>query len=411
MSYLESDRLIKISYLVQIIDCYKMFKFVILKYCSSPYLWKTKPQLSGRPKMHFQWNITLNHPHQMPNFLLSRKLMDNQKATIPYLAERLTKELVEHIAKSLPKLEEQIDKKLEQTKRKLKNLGDGVPQDQGQMTNFLIEKITKFNSLLFEVARAEEVVEEGNTRVFTKIRSEFSKWKTQLDKKANKLDEHLRDEVEEFAQTRRGKELPGFVNYKTFEGIVKQHIQDMEEPAVLLLKNVAEIIRCNVNKIATSHFEAFPNLLRVTKVHMEDLREQENKNAEEKLHWQFSMEKTVYSQDCLYSYQLNAVKQRGTSFVLAMNADLKEMAHHVSAYFKLASDRLANQVPLIIQYHLLDQYVGRLHIATMGILGEGHVITRLLQEDSNKSRDREALMGSVERLRKARQLLAKSVLI
>ncbi|KAJ8352513.1 hypothetical protein SKAU_G00239890 [Synaphobranchus kaupii] len=345
-----------------------------------------------------------DHPH-------FRTLMDNQKATIPCLAERLTKELVEHIAKSLPKLEEQIDKKLGQTAEKLKNLGDGVPQDQHRMPNFLIEKIKKFNNDLLEVIHAEEAVEEGNTRMFAKIRCQFSKWKIQLDKKANKLEEHLRDEVEEFARTRRGKELPGFINYKTFEGIVKEHIQDMEEPSIIILRNVAEIIRCHVNKIATSHFEAFPNLLRVTKVHVEDLREQENRNAEEKLHGQFSMEKTVYSQDCLYSYQLSAVKQRGTCVLGTMNADLKEMAQHVSAYFKLTSDRLANQIPLIIHYHLLDQYIGHLEIAMMGILGQDHAVGWLLREDSNKSQEREALKGSVERLRKARQLLATSVLI
>ncbi|KAG5851541.1 hypothetical protein ANANG_G00052780 [Anguilla anguilla] len=345
-----------------------------------------------------------DHPH-------FRTLLDNRKATVPCLAERLTKELVEHIAKSLPNLEQQIDQKLAQTKEKLRILGDGVPQDQAQMTSFLVEKISKFNRLLMEIVQAEEVVEKGETRVFTRIRSHFSNWKTQLEMKANKLDEHLRDEVEEFARSRRGKELPGFVNYKTFEGIVKHHVQDMEEPAVMILRNVAEIIRSNVNKMAASHFEAFPNLLRVTKVHVEDLREQENRNAEEKLYGQFSMEKTVYSQDCLYSYQLNAIKQRGTCFGVAPNADIKEMTQHVNAYFKLASDRLANQIPLIIHYHLLDKYVERLQIAMMGILGQDHSVGWLLREDSNKSRDREALVGSVERLRKARQLLAKSVLI
>lgn len=37
----------------------------------------------------------------------------------------------------------------------------------------------------------------------------------------------------------RGRELPGFINYKTFEGMVKEHIKQLEEPAVLKLKEVA----------------------------------------------------------------------------------------------------------------------------------------------------------------------------
>ncbi|KAG7463691.1 hypothetical protein MATL_G00179300 [Megalops atlanticus] len=342
------------------------------------------------------------HPH-------FRTLLDSGRATVPFLAEKLTKELVEHISRSLPQLEEQIDVKLEETARELRKLGDGVPHDERQRANFLIEKINKFNHLLLEVARAEEMVEEGETRVFTKIRDEFNKWKQQLDKKANKLEEHLRDEVEEYTRSRRGKELPGFVNYKTFEGIVKQHLQDMEEPSVLVLRNVTEIIRCSVNKIASSHFEAFPNLLRVSKVHVEDLWEEENRKAEEKLRSQFSMENTVYSQDCLYSYHLQAVKKKDVNF-LTVNADLKEMAQHVKAYFQIASDRLANQVPLIIQYHMLDQYFNHLQTAMMGIFGQGANISHLLHEDVDNSRLREALKGRMERLRKARQLLAKSVL-
>jgi len=52
-------------------------------------------------------------------------------------------------------------------------------------------------------------------------------------------EETLRDEVEEYVRTRRGKELPGFVNYRTFENIVKKHIEELEEPALKLLKDAA----------------------------------------------------------------------------------------------------------------------------------------------------------------------------
>lgn len=52
------------------------------------------------------------------------------------------------------------------------------------------------------------------------------------------VDENLRDEVEEYITTCRGKELPGFVNYRTFENIVKKHVQELEEPASQLLRDV-----------------------------------------------------------------------------------------------------------------------------------------------------------------------------
>lgn len=43
----------------------------------------------------------------------------------------------------------------------------------------------------------------------------------------------------EYERKYRGRELPGFVNYKTFEGMVKEQIKQLEEPAVLKLKEVS----------------------------------------------------------------------------------------------------------------------------------------------------------------------------
>lgn len=37
----------------------------------------------------------------------------------------------------------------------------------------------------------------------------------------------------------RGRELPGFINYKTFEVMVKEQIKQLEEPAVKKLKDIS----------------------------------------------------------------------------------------------------------------------------------------------------------------------------
>lgn len=52
------------------------------------------------------------------------------------------------------------------------------------------------------------------------------------------VEENLQDEVEEYIKTCRGKELPGFINYRTFENIVKKHVQELGEPATQLLKGI-----------------------------------------------------------------------------------------------------------------------------------------------------------------------------
>ena len=95
-----------------------------------------------------------------------------------------------------------------------------------------------------------------------------------------------------------------------------------------------------MNKTTSSFFEAYPNLMRAAKDPLEDLRELEYERAEERLRSQFKMEKIVYSQDSLYSHQLEAAKstpessdkiwKRGSKVI---NADVREMAHHLKAYF------------------------------------------------------------------------------
>lgn len=102
----------------------------------------------------------------------------------------------------------------------------------------------------------------------------------------------------EYERKYRGRELPGFVNYKTFEGMVKEQIKKLEEPAVKRLKEVSgmsstlrqfkllfdlvlftlclilflfcfcllEIVKDELFKLAESSFVGFPHLIRIAKV-------------------------------------------------------------------------------------------------------------------------------------------------
>ncbi|XP_050975386.1 interferon-induced GTP-binding protein Mx [Labeo rohita] len=341
-----------------------------------------------------------------------RSLLEEGKATIPFLAERLTKELVEHITKTLPQLQKQLEMKLDKTSEDFRALGDGVPVDEQEKSNFLITKIRQFNDALEGVKRAEEDLRNSKMRVFTKIREEFAKWKCVLDDKTIKTEEIFRDEVEEYVRTRRGKELPGFVNYRTFENIVKKHIEELEEPALKMLKSVTDIVHSCVNCIVSSHFKAFAHLLRAAKEPLEDLLDDHFQRAEEKICSQFRMERIVYSQDRLYSSQLETVKQKQSLTVLGqkafVSADVREMAQHLTAYFKITSDRLANQIPLIVQYHMLDQYISQLQNAMLGMIGRNNPGI-LLQEDSAVERKRKELKERLGRLRSAGKVLSKFV--
>lgn len=104
--------------------------------------------------------------------------------------------------------------------------------------------------------------------------------------------------VVQYEQKFRGRELPGFINYRTFEEIVKEQIGQLEEPALLKLKEIsgrvqcdatpsagnarhtvfetivclpkscspAEIVRKELFKVAEAAFVGFPRLIMAAKV-------------------------------------------------------------------------------------------------------------------------------------------------
>lgn len=52
------------------------------------------------------------------------------------------------------------------------------------------------------------------------------------------VNQNIKREVKEYEDRYRGRELPGFINYKIFELMVKEQIKQLEEPAVRKLKDI-----------------------------------------------------------------------------------------------------------------------------------------------------------------------------
>ncbi|CAJ0929431.1 unnamed protein product, partial [Ranitomeya imitator] len=140
---------------------------------------------------------------------------------------------------SLPTLEEQIKTKLQITKDELERCGRGVPEDESERLSFLVEIIQKFNLDIAHVTQGEESVSLTKTpKLFTRVRTCFNIWQKELDESIIRFNATLKSEIEEFEEFHRGRELPGFINYKTFEAIVKEKIENMEDPARNILKTV-----------------------------------------------------------------------------------------------------------------------------------------------------------------------------
>ncbi|KAM4588632.1 interferon-induced GTP-binding protein Mx-like [Odontesthes bonariensis] len=331
------------------------------------------------------------------------------QATVPKLAEKLTLELVHHIQKSLPRLEEQIETKLKQTQGKLDKLGSGPPSDTTERLGFLIDRVTAFTQDAIYLAKGEELKCEIRSKIFSKLRQEFTVWKGIIDNSGTTFDWNLQREVAQYERKYRGKELPGFINYKTFEAMVQEQIRQLEEPAVLKLKEVAEIVKKELFELAHHSLVGLPNLSRMAKIKIEAIQSQRENMAEMMVRTQFRMEMIVYTQDSRYSKKLGK-RKRDESIVKPMTipdggANLREMMKHLKSYYQIAGQRLADQIPLVIHYQMLQESATQLQREMLQMLQDKEKMESLLQEDGGIKSNRVHLQKSIKRLSKARILL------
>ncbi|XP_029006946.1 interferon-induced GTP-binding protein Mx-like isoform X2 [Betta splendens] len=348
-------------------------------------------------------------------------LYSDGHATVPKLAEKLTIELVHHIQRSLPRLEEQIEEKLAQTRAELEKYGTGPPSDAAERLVFLIDKINTFTQDAISLTTGEEVKFGERLNVFSVIRKEFEKWNDHLDRSGEMFNERIEREVEEHEEKYRGRELPGFINYKTFEVIVKEQVKQLEEPAVKKLKDISDAVRKMFLHLAQCSFTGFPNLLKTAKAKIEAIKQAREPTAESMIRTQFKMEMLVYSQDRMYSSSLSDRKKEmieeegreSPQFSVSLvfhsnnNATLQELMLHLKSYYKIASQRLADQIPLVIRYQMLQESAVQLQSEMLQMLHDKENLEFFLKEDMDIGSKRAALQSRHKRLMKARTYLVE----
>ncbi|XP_072514002.1 interferon-induced GTP-binding protein Mx1-like [Salminus brasiliensis] len=356
-------------------------------------------------------------------------LYDEGKATVPRLAEKLTLELVHHIEKSLPRLEEQIEVKLAETLDDLEKYGNGPPIEPGERIYYLIDKVTAFNQDALSLTIGEELKTASHLNIFSKLRMMFESWKNHLDYSGQAFNKRIEKEVQEYEVKYRGRELPGFINYKTFEVMVKDQIKKLEEPAIRKLKEISDLIRKGFIQLAQNSFVGFPNLLKTAKTRIDSIKQEKEAQAESMLRTQFRMELIVYTQDSTYSHSLDSLKCKeedeeeeygrrnshrvsgfgSLSLVSNTNnhATLQELMRHLKSYYSIASRRLADQVPLVIRYLLLQEAALQLQRDMLQLIQDKDCTEHLLKEDHDIGNKRANLQSRQKRLMKARSYLAR----
>ncbi|KFP17789.1 Interferon-induced GTP-binding protein Mx, partial [Egretta garzetta] len=338
-------------------------------------------------------------------------LIEERRATIPHLAEKLTNELVRHIIKTLPTLESQIREVLQKTIRDLQKYRRGTPTTESEQLIFLTDLIKLFNQDISQTINGEEEMFGNEVRLFAKIRREFQTWAVILLECAAKAKKNVPSKVWKYEDQYRGREFPGFTSFKTFEDIIKKEITEMEQPAIEILHNVMRLVEEKFMELTDKHFANFHNLNRAVKTRIEDIREKQALEAERQIQTQFKMERIMYCQDNLYLNDLNSVKvEVKTPPLLPVAPSFfsffgKRIFCLFSPFLQGASKRLSNQIPLIILSSALHDFGDNLQTAMLHLLQEKDKLSHLLQEDSEAAKHRNFLSQRVKRLTVACQYL------
>ncbi|NXR30930.1 MX protein, partial [Zosterops hypoxanthus] len=358
--------------------------------------------------------------HFFENHKHFRAVMEQGKATIPHLAEKLTNELVKHIIKTMPALESQIRDTLHKTLADLQRYNRGTPQTESEKLVFLTDLIKLFNQEISRSTRGEEELFGDGVRLFTGIRKEFRTWGATLLEFNVRAKKTVPDKVWKYEDQYRGREFPGFSNYRTFEDIIKEQIRELEHPAMEILNNAMRLVEEKFMELANKHFANFHNLSRAAKMKIEDIRDKQAAEAESRIQAQFKMERIVYCQDDLYIGDLNAVRAemgptvpsgKGLQFSAPKETSIAYFAFFFPPVIQGASKRLSNQIPLIILSTVLHDFGENVQTSMLQLLQEKEKLNFLLEEDSEAAKTRNCLRQRADRLSKACQYLREFSLL
>ncbi|XP_072116124.1 interferon-induced GTP-binding protein Mx-like [Mobula birostris] len=343
-----------------------------------------------------------------------RTLLDDKAATIQCVAARLSTELVMHIQKTLPNIQNEIQRKIADTNKELERLGQRVPVDDEEKTDFLLDKIRGYIEDVVNVTKGEYTKDySDNDRLYSMASRAFGEWNELLNSDQAESEKLMKATVTEYFAMSRGRELPGFTNYKIFESLAKSLILKKQPYCLIMLKEISGLVQSVLKNMCLWHFEGLPNLLRSVQKMIDDIQEEQEMEAEKMLKTLFKMESLIYTQDFIYCKKLKEIQdayeesdedeESPEDFV--KNKEMTRMSIHLKAYFKIALNRLADIVPMAINFHLLQELADKLQCKMLLLLQRRDQIEMLLMEEAGIFEKRQFLSNRLKRLKKASEAL------
>ncbi|KAG7315743.1 hypothetical protein KOW79_020609 [Hemibagrus wyckioides] len=329
-----------------------------------------------------------------------------EKASIQCLATKLTQNLVDHIKKSLPLISEEIKKQLWSLRKDLSQCESSPPLDPQKRKIFFINTLMKFNDKISCLASGD-VVNDDN--LFVILRSEFKKWKDHLDSTKASFYKTVQEVVAEYDLKHRGRELPGFSEYKVFEMVVQKLVIQLTGPAIDTLKVSKDTIQKQFLDVSKTCFLNYPFLQSVAMNKIENIQSKQEAKVEERIREQFEMEQLVYTQDGIFFKTLNDIHaidgQKASEDNFAGFDSRTKYPEMLQAYYEIVAQRLADQVPMLIRYFMLKKSAQLLCSEMLGLM-DGANVAEALCEKSDISRRRIDMQTRVERLTLAQDKLS-----
>ncbi|GAA6090149.1 interferon-induced GTP-binding protein Mx2-like, partial [Tachysurus ichikawai] len=258
--------------------------------------------------------------------------------------------------------------------------------------------LTNFNDKINRLTSGEVI---NNDNLFVMLRSEFKKWKDHLDNTKASFHITVEEVVREYDLKHRGRELPGFSDYKVFEMVVQKLVIQLTDPAINTLRFIRDTVQQQFSDVSKTCFLSYPYLHCVAMNKIDNIQSKQEAKVEERIMEQFQMEQLVYTQDGIYFKTLNEIHcidgQKALEDNFAGFDNRSKYPEMLQAYYEIVVQRLADQVPMLIRYFMLKESAQLLCTEMLGLM-DGANVADVLREESDISRHRIDMQNRVDRL-------------
>ncbi|CAM4556480.1 unnamed protein product [Leuciscus chuanchicus] len=374
--------------------------------------------------MEVEMNFFRNHRY-------FSSLLNDGKASTQCLADNLTKELVDHIKKSLPYLTEQIQTKLLSVQRELKNYEQGPPIEEELMGPFLSDKFElilipidmEFSDQISELSRTGHLKDKN---IHALLRPVFKKWDIYLRGTEVSFTARVNEMIDKYNEMHRGRELLTFSEFCEFECVIKDHVAALQEPAMKTLKHVREIVQNVFREICYLSFDQYPALRYIVSRMINNIQSKQEAKVEKRIKEFIDMEKLVFTQDKVLQKKLDdsdipqktemdssdenfydddtIFNSKGCALLDSRNLVPDKLA----LYHEIVYQRLTDYVPMLIILFMLKDAAKTLRHQMLE-LRNGADVVKLLNEDSERGRRRADLKKRLERLTQAQELISNKL--